>query len=65
MILCRIDIAGSGSDFAPFVQLAGVPICDITYDFVSINTSCRWLYLIVPSAKVSLDAVKVVVKSEI
>ncbi|XP_063430342.1 putative N-acetylated-alpha-linked acidic dipeptidase [Mytilus trossulus] len=27
----RIDVAGSGSDFAPFVQLAGVPICDISY----------------------------------
>ncbi|VDI45655.1 N-acetylated-alpha-linked acidic dipeptidase [Mytilus galloprovincialis] len=26
-----IDVAGSGSDFAPFVQLAGVPICDISY----------------------------------
>ncbi|CAG2195783.1 NAALAD [Mytilus edulis] len=27
----NIDVAGSGSDFAPFVQLAGVPICDISY----------------------------------
>ncbi|CAC5360684.1 NAALAD [Mytilus coruscus] len=30
-----IDVAGSGSDFAPFVQLAGVPICDISYSTIT------------------------------
>ena len=27
----RVPVAGSGSDFAPFMQLAGMPIIDVTY----------------------------------